>query len=535
MTKTGLSVVTAVALSAVSLGTALGRWYVLGNRHFGGSVWKVTLAATGELNGGSVSLTMSLPPDFRHQHILDERFHSRELVSRPSRAKAGRREVVWHPARLGGAGPFRLTTSFRCLMVRRPTAAMARMTHDLDAEPGEGVALKPGPRIESDDKKIQGLARDLVSEHEAQAPVDQVQALFNHVSDMQNEPALAPLSARECLRNGGGDSGGKSRLLVALCRNRGIPTRLLAGLILAGDRETGPHFWAEAWVNGHWLPLCPTYHHFGPRKFPTNYLVLHVGDDDFLRIRGGQVQYGFVTHDLHDEADQGDEPPSLGKAFWHQFSLQGLKPAEQTVVKFLLLLPLGALIVTIFRTVIGVSTFGTFSPALLGLAFLDLKALPLGLGIFVLTVFVGWAMRHLLERFHLLLVSRVSALLTLVVLFLIVVIVAASRSGVMVTQYIALFPLVILTHLVERFWTVEAEDGTGASFKTLLGTLAVAVTVSLALAPYAVTAWMFHFPETLGLVLAAQFLLGRYTGYRLSELYRFGDLVPEEQLTGGRT
>jgi hypothetical protein len=88
---------------------------------------------------------------------------------------------------------------------------------------------------------------------------------------------------------------------------------------------------------------------------------------------------------------------------------------------------------------------------------------------------------------------------------------------------------------VERFWTIEAEDGTAVSFKTLLGTLAVAVTVSVALAPYAVTAWMFHYPETLGLVLAAQFVLGRYTGYRLSELYRFGDLVQEEQLTGGRT
>jgi hypothetical protein len=36
---------------------------------------------------------------------------------------------------------------------------------------------------------------------------------------------------------------------------------------------------------------------------------------------------------------------------------------------------------------------------------------------------------------------------------------------------------------------------------------------------------MFQFPETLGLVMAAQLLLGRYTGYRLSELFRFRDFV----------
>jgi 7 transmembrane helices usually fused to an inactive transglutaminase len=34
-------------------------------------------------------------------------------------------------------------------------------------------------------------------------------------------------------------------------------------------------------------------------------------------------------------------------------------------------------------------------------------------------------------------------------------------------------------------------------------------------------------PETLGLVAAAQLLLGRYTGYRLLELYRFRDLAEE--------
>jgi hypothetical protein len=295
----------------------------------------------------------------------------------------------------------------------------------------------------------------------------------------------------------------------------------------------GLHFWVEAWVNGHWMPFCPTYHHFGLREVPSHYLVLHMGDDDFLRLKNGQVHYGFVVQDLQRETDAEEQYPSLAKAIWHKFSLQGLKPAEQIVVKFLLLLPLGALIVSIFRTVIGVPTFGTFSPALLGLAFLDLKALPLGMGIFVLTVLVGWALRHLLERFHLLLVSRVSALLTLVVLFLIVVIVVASRLGIAVTQYISLFPLVILTHLIERFWTIETEDGAPASFKTLLGTLVVAVTVSLALSPYAVTAWMFRFPETLGLVLAAHFLLGRYTGYRLTELYRFGDLLHEKEPPGG--
>jgi hypothetical protein len=154
-----------------------------------------------------------------------------------------------------------------------------------------------------------------------------------------------------------------------------------------------------------------------------------------------------------------------------------------------------------------------------------LKALRWGLAIFVATVLVGWAMRHLLDRFHLLLVPRTAALLTLIVGFLLLVIVLGSHYGISGAQYISLFPLVILTHMVERFWTVEVEDGTVASFKTLLGTMVVAVTVSAVLSPPAASQWLLHYPETLGVVLAAELLLGRYTGYRLSELYRFNEFL----------
>src|SRR5262249_30549916 len=242
-------------------------------------------------------------------------------------------------------------------------------------------------------------------------------------------------------------------------------------------------------------------------------------------------QYAFQVERVGPAAGPDENgPPSPAAIFWRKMSLYSLRPVEQHLVKFLLLLPLGALIVSVFRTVIGIPTFGTFSPALLGLAFLDLRALPWGLAIFVLTVLAGWGMRRVLDRYHLLLVARVSALLTLIVMFLVVLVAVAGRYGIAATQFVSLFPLVILTHLVERFWTIEAEDSTAASFKTLLGTIVVTIVISLALSWEGIARWMFRYPETLGVVLAAQFLLGRYTGYRISELYRFGDLLTEEPL-----
>lgn len=79
--------------------------------------------------------------------------------------------------------------------------------------------------------------------------------------------------------------------------------------------------------------------------------------------------------------------------------------------------------------------------------------------------------------------------------------------------------------MIERFWTLEAEDGTASSFKTLLGTMVIAATIGLVASIPAVLTHMVNFPETLGVIMACQLLIGRYTGYRLSELFRFRDLV----------
>src|SRR5262245_35141090 len=120
-------------------------------------------------------------------------------------------------------------------------------------------------------------------------------------------------------------------------------------------------------------------------------------------------------------------------------------------------------------------------------------------------------------------VPRIAALLTAVIILLTVGAMLLGPYAIAEHGYIALLPLIILTHMIERFWTVEAEDGTAASFKTLLCTIAVAVAVALLVnvdlpvnallrlfgqepkvSADALRTTLFRFPELLGLVLAAQ-------------------------------
>ena len=131
----------------------------------------------------------------------------------------------------------------------------------------------------------------------------------------------------------------------------------------------------------------------------------------------------------------------------------------------------------------------------------------------------------MLDHYHLLQVPRVALMLTLVVILLITATVAANRFELPATRYVALFPMVILTGMIERFWTLEAEDGTLSSFRTLLNTLLIAATIAIVVSMPALARHLFRYPETLGIIMALQLLIGRYTGYRLMELFRFRDFL----------
>ena len=81
-----------------------------------------------------------------------------------------------------------------------------------------------------------------------------------------------------------------------------------------------------------------------------------------------------------------DPRPSVAKRFWRRCLLQRrCIRRNSSRCSSCCCLPLAALIVSFIATIIGIVTFGIFAPALIGLAFLDLRSLPLGLPIFVLT------------------------------------------------------------------------------------------------------------------------------------------------------
>ena len=168
MSRTGLTVVTALALTVLSVALMAGRHYVLGSEIDGTpgtGTWKVTLTVEGRLSAANASITTVLPPDFRRQHVIDERFNSPELAHAIRTARdGGQRRAVWR-ARVSTPRPqpFHLSYSFRCVTgMHRPTPGMVQRTHALDAPPSpDGRDFRPAPLVESEHPEVATLAERL--------------------------------------------------------------------------------------------------------------------------------------------------------------------------------------------------------------------------------------------------------------------------------------------------------------------------------------------------------------------------------------
>ena len=199
------------------------------------------------------------------------------------------------------------------------------------------------------------------------------------------------------------------------------------------------------------------------------------------------------------------------------------------VLSLLLLMPFGALVTCIFRSFVGVRTFGTFTPTLLALSFVyaDWRT---GLAVFALVLMLGLVSRSLIDRLRLLMVPRLSVVLTLVVLCMVFGVSVLDYLRVTPGPQAVLLPMVILTMLIERFYLTVEEDSTRFALQLLGGTLLVAFCCYLTLGWEKVGQILLVYPEIHFFTVAALIMIGRYTGYRLTELWRFRNMVDSSEM-----
>jgi 7 transmembrane helices usually fused to an inactive transglutaminase/Inactive transglutaminase fused to 7 transmembrane helices len=303
-----------------------------------------------------------------------------------------------------------------------------------------------------------------------------------------------------------------------------IPARVVHGFPLTERlRSADPVSWLEVHDGDRWLYFNPVT---GEQSLPKRFLVWWRGNEPLVNVEGGSnVQVDFAIQENHIDAVAIAESQSSKRGSSAiDFSLYSLPIRTQAVYGVLLMIPIGAFVMVIMRNIIGVDAFGTFMPVLIALAFRETK-LFWGLILFTLLVTLGLTIRFLLERLRLLLVPRLGAVLIVVVMLMLTISMMSHRLGLEMGLSVALFPMVIISMTIERMSVVWEERGPVDAIRAGVGSMIVAALAYM----FMVMPWlehlMFTFPELLLVLLALVMLIGRYTGYRLTELRRFKELV----------
>jgi transglutaminase-like putative cysteine protease len=196
----------------------------------------------------------------------------------------------------------------------------------------------------------------------------------------------------------------------------------------------------------------------------------------------------------------------------------------------ILILPIIASIVVIARVVIGLQTFGMFGPVIVSLAFVT-TGLWWGTLIFIVVVGLGVALRTALQYLRLQAVARLAILIGLVSVVMAGLTIVGATLGIGPLLNISIFPMVIMSNVIENFAASQVEFGTRQAVRMTATTLLLSIVCYLAVDQGGLQSLVLAFPEVLVVTVAFDALVGKWRGLRLLEYVRFFGVVGREEAT----
>lgn len=213
----------------------------------------------------------------------------------------------------------------------------------------------------------------------------------------------------------------------------------------------------------------------------------------------------------------GKLPAAPTSKFLSEYESLLILPATvQHRLSTILFLPLGALLVVLFRLTLGISVLGPFRSVLLALAFIS-TGIWLGLLFTAVIVAAIVVVRQFIEALGMPYFGRISVMFSAVVLLM----VGGTVSGVMLQSNalidIERFPVVVLCLIGEAIALAIKQDGLHSGLWRAASTALLAVMVaSLAFIPH-LSQMLLRFPELLLVEVALIVFVSRHCAWRLLE------------------
>lgn len=259
-------------------------------------------------------------------------------------------------------------------------------------------------------------------------------------------------------------------------------------------------------------------------------LIENSNEDVFIE----NLEKGGYEHQIIDSKTGKLRPWNFMSYFVNLLINEGI---PDNTIALLLLLPVIATVVVFMKQVIGITTFGIYTPSIITLSFL-IVGLPTGLLILSSAIFIGAITLPLLGKVRMLFIPKMSIVITTVSLTLFLILILSSQWNLFNAEFLslAIFPMLILSTLVEKFISVKTEKGFSSAITLMAETVLVAIIayfiaggeINLIITEFKfglVRNMMITYPEIIFLLLGVNALLGRWTGLRVLEHIRFREVL----------
>lgn len=466
------------------------------------TVWTIEAKVEFSASGQPVNVSLALPKTQNNVEVLDEVFSS-SGYGFTIEADDGHERAVW---------------------TRRQAAGRQALYYKLDIYqkstglPGNVEAFSTEPNRPDWSGTRKGALRAA-----AQALIDDSRQLSSGPKSFSTQLILKlndPNNSDGIIIKDGLPGESDVQITLELLAHADVPAHIVRGIYLEDDRSRiQPSELIEFYNGKQWLIVHPQTGRIG---LPANFLIWQQGDKSLLDVVGGRkskVSFSVLANDVPARKValtlNEKQPGALA-----DYSIYSLPIEQQSVFKFILLVPVGTLVVILLRVLIGVRTAGTFMPVLLAIAFIQ-TTLVTGVVVFLMILMVGLWVRTYLSRLDLLLISRIAAVVVIVVGMMAIISIVSYKMGYDQALTVTFFPMIIIAWTIEHMSILWEDDGPVEVLIQTTGSLLVAILCYLVMTNRYVEHWTFNFPEMLLVSLGLIIILGHYTGYRLLELVRF--------------
>ncbi|MFA6388900.1 MAG: 7TM domain-containing protein, partial [Patescibacteria group bacterium] len=200
---------------------------------------------------------------------------------------------------------------------------------------------------------------------------------------------------------------------------------------------------------------------------------------------------------------------------------------SQDTLFLLLVLPVVATLIAFARQVVGVKAFGIYVPSIITLTFV-VTQLKYGLVIFAVLLAAATMARIGLRYLKLLYLPRMALVMSLVAFTIFIMFIMAGYFKQTGFLAISVFPILVMIILTEKFVEAQIEQGNKSAIILTLETFALSVISYFIITWSTFETLMLAYPEIIiGSCLLLNVLLGRFSGLRVLEYFRFRKLLKQ--------